>query len=130
MPRLAKLFPKVFLTLAAFGLLVPGTRSQGQPQPGDKIPLRILYAGKPGSAREADFVAFLKQHFREVNTARRAGLTAEEAAKPDVILLDWDGDGFKAPQRRLPEDFAGPVVTIGVAGGLWSSGRSLKTGYT
>jgi hypothetical protein len=130
MSWLARLFPKVFLALAALGLFAAAPDGFAQAPATNNISLRILYAGKPGSAREADFLAFLKQHFRQVDTARRAGPTAEEAVKADVILLDWDGDGFKAPERPLPEDYTGPVMTISVAGGLWASGRGLKTGYT
>ncbi len=130
MSRLARLFLKVFPAVAAFSLLAPGSRCLAQPQAVEKIPLHILYAGRPGSAREADFLAFLEQHFRKVDTASLRGLTDETAGKADVVLLDWDGDGFKAPRPRLSEDYARPTVTIGVAGGLWASGRRLKTGYT
>ena len=102
------------------------------PGPGtghEQVSLRILYAGKPGSAREADFLTFLKQHVREVTTGDLAKFTSRETTDADVILFDYDGDGFKAPQPSLPADYARPTVTIGVAGGMLCSQRGLKTGY-
>ena len=32
----------------------------------ERIDLRVLYCGDPGSAREADFQSFLQQHFTSV----------------------------------------------------------------
>ena len=70
-----------------------------------------------------------EQYFREVNTGDLARFNAGQAADADVILFDYDGDGFKAPRPSLPTDYARPTVTIGVAGGLFCSQRGLKTGY-
>ena len=120
----------MFLALVAFGLLVAGPRCLAQAPSGEKISLRILYVGKPGSAREADFLAFLRQHFRQVKTGSLAGFNANAAGDTDVVLLDYDGDGFKAPRPNLPTSYAQPTVTIGVAGALLSRERGLKTGYT
>ena len=129
MNRRACLLSAVSLALAAVGLLMPGLRCQAGTLPGDKIALRILYVGHPNSSREVDFLAFLRQHFREVNTGDLARFNAGQAADADVILFDYDGDGFKAPRPSLPTDYARPTVTIGVAGGLFCSQRGLKTGY-
>ncbi len=112
-----------------FGPLVLPARGQAEMPDTNKFPQRVLYAGKPGSAREADFVAFLRQHFRQVSTGTLAGFDAKQAADVDVILLDYDGDGFKAPRPRLPADYARPTVTIGVVGGLLCLPLKLKTGY-
>jgi hypothetical protein len=117
----------VLLALTALALVAPHCR--GQSPSGDKLPLRILYVGHPGSAREADFLTFLRQHFRQVSTANFAGFDGSAAAACDVVLLDYDGDGFKAPRPKLPKDFGRPTVTIGVAPLLWASGQRLKTGY-
>lgn len=119
----------VLTALAAVGLFGSATSCRPQAAAGDTLPLRILYVGHPGSAREADFLAFLKQHFRQVETANLRGFRGQEARDADVVLLDYDGNGFKAPRPKLPDSYARPTVTIGVAGGLWASRRGLKTGY-
>ena len=129
MSRLAQLFLTVFLALTAFGLLVPAPRCLAQAPAAEKLALRILYVGHAGSEREADFVAFLRQHFRQVSTGNLASFDAKQAVDADVILFDYDGDGFKAPQPKLAATYARPTVTIGVAGGLWASRQRLKTGY-
>jgi hypothetical protein len=114
------------LALLFFGLT---PRGFAQSSTNDIIPLRILYAGKPGSSREADFLAFLRQHFRQVNSADLPRFNAKEAADADVVLFDYDGDGFRAPQPNLPADYARPTITLGVAGGMLCSQLRLKTGY-
>jgi hypothetical protein len=92
--------------------------------------LRILYLGHPGSEREADFVGFLERYFRQVKTGNLAvPFNARRTADADVVLLDYDGDGFKAPRPQLPPDYARPTVTLGVAGAFICSQRGLKTGY-
>ncbi|MGA3267107.1 MAG: hypothetical protein ABSE16_09815 [Verrucomicrobiota bacterium] len=93
----------------------------------NKLPLHVLYAGHPGSGREADFVAFLKEHFREVSTTDAAQFTGHRMF--DVVLVDYDGDGFKAPRPALPDAYTRPTVTLGVMGGLLCSQHRLKTGY-
>jgi hypothetical protein len=98
--------------------------------PADRIPMKLLYAGKPGSDREKDFVAFLKQHFGEVQTGDFAKFDSQQADGFDVVLLDWDGDGFKAPHPAIARDYTRPTVTIGVTGAFVCSQRGLKTGYT
>jgi hypothetical protein len=98
--------------------------------PDGKVNLKLLYAGKPGSDREQEFVEFLRKHFREVKTADWSRFDGSQTESSDVLILDYPGDGFKAPQSRLPRDYPHPVVTIGVAGGLLSSRMGLKTGYT
>jgi hypothetical protein len=128
MSRAARQFSVVLIALLALVLLLP-VRGHSQTPPKEKIPLRILYAGHPGSNREADFVGFLKQYFREVKTGDLARFDAKQAAEADVILLDYDGDGFKAPRPNLPAGYARPTVTLGVAGAFICSQRGLKTGY-
>ncbi len=112
--------------------------------------LRILYVGHPGSEREKDFVQFLGQHFATVKTADLGAFAGKSFADKDmegfdVALLDYDGDGFKAPRVRIvprfPEDVSRvpralegswltrPVITVGVTGGLIASQAGLKTGY-
>jgi hypothetical protein len=91
--------------------------------------LRILYAGHPGSEREGDFVRFLREHFGTVETADLAAFVESQSENFDVTILDYDGDGFKAPRVSISRQFSRPLVTVGVAGGLMCSRRRLKTGY-
>jgi hypothetical protein len=96
---------------------------------GNKIALRILYAGHTGSARERDFVKFLGEIFSTVSTTDLARFTPANAEGADVVLMDYDGDGFKAPRPRLDEGYARATVTIGVVGAFIGSDLRLKTGY-
>jgi hypothetical protein len=107
--------------------------------------LRILYAGRPGSDREKDFLGFLKKHFDVVQTGDLTRFDGSQSEGFDVTILDYDGDGFKAPRptlrpRFLDESveisrpmpgplFARPLITVGVAGGLMCDRWGLKTGY-
>ncbi len=129
MSRLAKLFSGASLALLVSGLPGLEPRCLAEARTGDRIPLRILYAGHPGSEGEADFVVFLKEHFRQVTTGHLAKANAQQAANADVVLFDYDGDGFKAPWPRLGADYARATVTIGVAGARFSGQQGLKTGY-
>lgn len=123
-------YPCSVALLALLALVLPGTAIQAHAQGApNKIPLRILYAGHPGSARETDFLSFLKQHFRQVDAGDFARLDAKKAKEADVVLLDYDSDGFNGPRATLPEGYTRPTVTIGVIGGLLCSQLRLKTGY-
>ncbi len=57
----------------------------------ERIPLSILYAGNPGTAREKQYTEFLQQHFRKVDRAAIVGFTDALAAGHDVVIFDWDG---------------------------------------
>jgi len=95
----------------------------------EKIHLRILYAGHPGSAREKDFVTFLRDYFRIVQTGDLAKFKPLDAKDFEVVILDYDGDGFKAPTPYLPRTYTRPTVTVGVVGALICDRVGLKTGY-
>jgi hypothetical protein len=116
----------VVLLLA--GIVVLGASASAQTRPAEKVDVKILYAGHPGSEREKDFVEFLKQHFKEVRTGDLAKFNGSTTGF-DVALLDYDGDGFKAPHPALGRDYSRATVTIGVPGGMICSQLSLKTGY-
>jgi hypothetical protein len=92
--------------------------------------LRILYAGHPGSEREADFVTFLREHFDAVETTDLAAFEESQCDGFDVTILDYDGNGYGAPRPSISQRFSRPLVTVGVAGGLMSSNWRLKTGYS
>jgi hypothetical protein len=91
--------------------------------------LRILYAGRPGSDREKDFVGFLKKHFDVVRTGNLETFQESDTQGFDVTLLDWDRNEFEGPRPKVSEDFARPVITLGVPGGMICNGWRLKTGY-
>jgi len=91
--------------------------------------LRILYAGRPGSSREKEFVSFLKKHFDVVQTGNLETFKEADTQGFDVTLLDWDNNEFKGPKPAISDSFSRPIVTLGVPGGLICSRWGLKTGY-
>ena len=91
--------------------------------------LKILYAGRPGSDREKDFVAFLQQHFDTVRTGNLRAFTEADTQGFDVTLLDWDWNEPRPYCPRLSANFARPIITLGVPGGVICSQWNLKTGY-
>ena len=97
--------------------------------PPQKIALRILYAGHPGSAREKDFVEFLSQHFTQVQTADLATFTDKSAEGFDVMIFDYDSQGVNAPRPSLSRNYARATVTVGVPGAIIGDQLGLKTGY-
>jgi hypothetical protein len=96
---------------------------------GDYKDLRLLYVGHPGSAREAAFVDFLKRYFTTVNTGDLASFREVHATGYDVVLFDYDGDGFKAPRLRLSQDYTRSTVALGVVGAFICGNLRLKAGY-
>jgi hypothetical protein len=91
--------------------------------------LRILYAGRPGSDREEDFVGFLRKYFDVVRTGNLQTFQESDTQGFDVTLLDWDTNALDGPRPSVSVDFARPVVTLGVPGGLIGRQWRLKTGY-
>ncbi|UCG57041.1 MAG: hypothetical protein JSU70_19525 [Phycisphaerales bacterium] len=109
--------------------LVPAPERSYEPNASGKIDLRILYAGHPDSEREKDFVEFLTKNFKAVEMADLSDFDESFTKDFDVTILDYDGDGFKAPRCRDLSGLSRPVVTVGVPGALMCSGWQLKTGY-
>jgi hypothetical protein len=107
--------------------------ASGQPaSAAEKVNLRVLYAGNPGSPRAKDFVSFLGQHFARVGATDYEKFKAEEAKGFDVVVFDWTSiyprdEGGKIDSKaaslrspkapRLPPDFDRPAVLIGAADG-------------
>ncbi len=91
--------------------------------------LKILYAGRRGSDREREFVAFLKKYFDVVRTGNLETFKEADTRGFDVTLLDWDTNEFKGPKPAISDSFSRPIITLGVPGGLISSRWGLKTGY-
>jgi Disulphide bond corrector protein DsbC len=106
------------------------------------LPLKVLYAGNPGSARARDFQSFLSRHFATVGTADLRTFTPKDAGAFDVIIFDWTPvmagahpkvvDGFvRVPRPPLPpslgKEYGRPTVLIGPVGGLIGDHEGLKT---
>ena len=98
-------------------------------QPGGAIDLKVLYAGRPGSDREKDFVAFLSKHFARVTTGDLTELNDARAKAVDVVIFDYDGKSSDAPMPDISDDYSAPTITLGVVGANISSGLGLATGY-
>jgi len=102
-----------------------------QPTPaGQKLPLKVLYAGNPGSDREKEFLDFLRPEFDKVAPASLKSFTPAEADGYDVVIMDWTsplgakGEFHMPPAPQLPQDYARPTIMIGAAGG--NIGNTLK----
>ena len=91
-----------------------------------KIDLQILYAGHVGSEREDNFYKFLDRHFEKVEKTNLKSFSPKIAEGYDVIILDYDGEGFDAPRPDLDLSYKKPTVTIGVLGAFLASSRNLK----
>lgn len=119
------------LALVARAADAPTTAGEGGPEV-VKSPLRVLYAGKPESDREADFVAFLTERFATVKTGDYEKFVPEDAEEFDVVIFDWpsiyprDEQGkidWKDETMHQPKPpaidgkFARPAILIGGAGG-------------
>jgi hypothetical protein len=113
----------------------------GQTVAAEKIDLKVLYAGNPGSPRTKDFVSFLGQHFSRVDETNYEKFKADDAKGFDVVIFDWtsiyprDKDGKIAPTLTslhspktpgLSADFDRPAVLIGAAGGYLARPMRLK----
>jgi len=124
----------LFCVATAAGLILSSGSgiSSAEPPPGEKIALKVLYAGHPGSAREKDFVEFLNQYFTQVQTGDLAAFDDKSADGYDVSILDYDSEGkdlFNFPRPRLPQNYARATLTVGVAGAFICGQLRLKTGY-
>ncbi|OHB65489.1 MAG: hypothetical protein A2Y77_11055 [Planctomycetes bacterium RBG_13_62_9] len=104
-------------------------QSSSAPAAAEVSKLRILYAGRPGSDREKDFVDFLKKYFDVVQTGNLETFREADTQGFDVTLLDWDWNELRGPRVTVSENFSRPVITIGVPGGMICRQWRLKTGY-
>ena len=94
-----------------------------------KIGLRVLYIGHPGSARESDFVGFLEEHFAKVGKGDLAKFKEKQADNFDVVIMDYDGRCFDAPRPKLRIGYTRATVTVAGVGGLITHSLRLKTDY-
>lgn len=118
---------------ALVGILLAGTWSHAQsasvPAAGEISKLRILYAGRPGSDREKDFVDFLKKYFDVVQTGNLQTFKEADTQGFDVTLLDWSINESERPEPTVSESFSRPMITLGIPGALICSQWRLKMAY-
>jgi hypothetical protein len=114
-------------------VLLAGTWSHGQSQSApaaiEVSKLHILYAGRPGSDREKDFVAFLKKYFEVVQTGNLRTFKEADTQGFDVTILDWDAGVIEGPTPTVSAGFSRPVITLGNRGALIGRRWRLKTDY-
>ncbi len=107
----------------------PDTENDIPVHSGGAIDLKVLYAGRPGSDRQKDFVAFLSKHFTQVTTGDLADLNDARAEAVDVVIFDYDGKSSEAPMPDISDDYSASTITLGVVGANISSELGLATGY-
>lgn len=110
----------------------------------EPIPLKVLYAGNPGSDRAKDFVSFLEKHFVKTGSADFGKFKEADANSYDVVLFDWtsiyprDKAGkidnslrniSMPPAPQLSAKFAKATILIGAAGGQIAGPRQLKINW-
>lgn len=100
-----------------------------QPDTAEKINLRILYVGVPNTERAKDFTDFLTEHLAKVETIDYNTFKEDQSTGFDVIILDYDGVGFSAPQPNVSRQYSRATVTVGVPGAFICSSLRLKMGY-
>ncbi len=85
----------------------------------ERIPLKVLYAGKLNDPRTEDYRAFLATHFARVGTASYVALTESDTEPYDVVILDWpdlpprDLETRQTPMPAFSRDYARPTVLVG-----------------
>ena len=95
----------------------------------DKLDIRVLYCGEPGSVREADYCSFLEQHFSKVARGDFRDFKEEQATDHDVVVFDWTETfkgktpdfaklaQIKGRAPKLSAEYSRPTILIGEAGG-------------
>lgn len=108
----------------------------------EPVPLKVLYAGNPGSDREKDFKTLLTKHFTKVGTTDYRKFKEGAAEGFDAVILDWtsiyprdrDGKVLKTitslntpdPRPEISEGYDRPTILIGAAGGFVAQALRLK----
>ena len=98
--------------VACLFLLAGSGLCSGQEQAQVNRSLKILYAGRPGSDREKDFVEFLKKYFDVVRTGNLETFKETDTQGFDVTLLDWDWNDIKGPRPTVSERFSGRLSRL------------------
>jgi hypothetical protein len=125
-----------WIALAAVLALASASRAD------EPFPLRVLYAGNPGSDRDKDFKTFLEKHFAKVGTTDYRRFKDGDAKGYDAVILDWTSiyprdeagkilkkiDRLNTPDPRpaISEGYDRPTILIGAAGGFVAQSLRLK----
>jgi len=125
------------LTLLAL-LLATGSAHAQEPArdsvPDDRIDLRVLVTGVPGSERLDRFRAFLEEEFTGVGTTAYTDFTAEDAEGFDVVVIDAEitptPTAIGLPARpSLSRDYDRATVLVSGAGAILARPLGLKTDW-
>jgi len=95
----------------------------------EKIDLRVLYVGLPDTERQKDFVDFLSQHFKQVDTADYNTFKEEQTKDCDVAIFDKDGLEWKALDINVSSQYSRATISMGVPGAFWVRKVSRRMGY-
>jgi hypothetical protein len=126
---------RFFMVSFILALLVLPCTAEQEPSPDGKLPLRILYAGMPDTARQKDFLSFLGKHFVAVKAVDVKTFTEVQAKDSDVVILDKDGiqwgsrGGNPLSELKLPETYSRATLALGIPGAFLYNRMSLKPGY-
>lgn len=129
----------VFMALALWPVftlvIVSGCKDKDQPEDtqqagtSQNLDLRVLYVGLPDTERQTDFVEFLRQHFRQVDTADYNTFKEEQTKDCDVAIFDKDGLEWKSLDIRVSSQYSRSTISIGVPGAFWCRTVSSRMGY-
>ncbi len=93
----------------------------------DKIGIKVLFAGDPGTERTKDFLTFLGRHFSQVRFADIEQHAHAGSAGHDVIILD--SANYRTKTRGLSRDDGRPTILVGTFGGMLGSRWKLRTNW-
>ncbi len=126
---------QVLITSCILAFLVLPCAGQQELSPDGKISLRILYAGMPNTAREKDFISFLRKHFVSAKSVDFSSFTEVQAKNSDVVILDKDGiqwasrGGNPLSKIKLPQTYSRATLSLGIPGAFLYDRMNLKPGY-
>ena len=110
----------------------------------EKIDLKVLYSGNPGSARAKDFASFLEKQFTKVGQVDFSKFKEVDANQYDVVIFDWTSiyprnkEGkidnsvrsiTMPPAPQLSPSYTKATILIGAAGGQVAGTRQLKINW-
>lgn len=100
----------------------------------EKIDLRVLMTGREEGTRRAEFVDFLRLHFKKVGAVSYSDFKPSDADGYDVVVFDAEivpePGRIGLPRRpQLPEDFARASVLVSGGGAGLARGLKIKTDW-
>lgn len=109
------------------------------PDPVEKLPLRIVYAGNAGTPYTAAWERFLGEHAASVKVISGGALRRSDLDGFDLLVVDGEVEThdekgevrLKSESIRLGlDELQGfPVVLVGGQGGVFSDALRLKTSW-